>query len=68
MGDNRVEGTGCNITLNRGSDALGRVSLPYGEAFTFRLLDYHQEVSFRHGRAYQDASPYCLGYLYRVGD
>ena len=69
-GDNRVEGTGCSISTNHTSSAPygNKIEMTYGEPFTFSFFTYHEEVVFEPGRAYQDASPYCRGYLYRIGD
>ena len=64
-GDNRVEGKGCNISTNHNDN---EIEMTYGEPFIFSFFTYHEQVEFSPGRAYQDASPYCRGRLYRIGD
>ena len=63
----RVEGRGCEITLNMERNNYTDwevVEMVYGEPFEFRLLTSHNQVAFK-GK--WGMNP-CNGILYRIGD
>ena len=57
--DGRVDGTTCEITLNRWEHNARRVPIPYGEEFEFRFLSSHGKIKPFH---------MCDGFMYRIGD
>ena len=61
-GDNRVEGRGCSVTTNQGTESAHTTDMVYGEPFTIQLYSYHSPVTFDFGL------PECEGSLYRIGD